>query len=605
MKATTPLQDFSTKPVLIGGDAIALYPSMDIVGTTELVAKAVAESKVKFSSINLKYLLVYLFLVLGGDILEENGLGNYIPKRIKWKNSKAKALSSKINRELNNWSVNTDDMSWEEERMLVTLMIKVSILALMDSTCYSFGGKIFKQLWGAGIGLRASACMAKIVMGLIDKMWSEIQITWNLKIYLYFRYIDDLRIFLHPISEGWSWEDTGWVYTETADVRSQIERTKQEISKSLNAVTDFIQFTTEGEEDFDNLFLPTLDFQTQVQDSGTILYKFFSKPMANNITIQFGTGLAKNIIFSALRQELIRRMLNSSIELDWDERLKIIGDFVQLLINSGHRYSFIKSVTLQAITRYKFMLRRDQLDPENKKYMPLYRPRSFQQLIRKVTKMTECMTWFRGGTSLDKYRNDWKFKLNLKRGRKRLSRGHGCREKRRGNIKDTVCAMFVPPSNDSILLKNIESAEADLESLMDWNVKVVEQSGMPLGLCLIPKFPLLSGCPKGPTCEVCGNTAVKCSKKGVIYRASCKWCQQSSSQRSNVNTGHTNDILLLQGMEQEHVTAQSVERGMFKQDEEGMVSLCDENVLNTNAPCEGVTWAVGMNGMNNVPPTGG
>ena len=148
---------------------------MDIVGTTELVAKAVAESKVKFSSINLKYLLVYLFLVLGGDILEENGLGNYIPKRIKWKNSKAKALSSKINRELNNWSVNTDDMSWEEERMLVTLMIKVSILALMDSTCYLFGGKIFKQLWGAGIGLRASACMAKIVMGLIDKMWSDIQ----------------------------------------------------------------------------------------------------------------------------------------------------------------------------------------------------------------------------------------------------------------------------------------------------------------------------------------------------------------------------------------------------------------------------------------------
>ena len=114
----------------------------------------------------------------------------------------------------------------------MVLMIKVSILALMDSTCYSFGGKIFKQLWGAGIGLRASACMAKIVMGLIDKMWSEIQITWNLKIYLYFRYIDDLRIFLHPISEGWSWEDTGWVYTETTDT---IERTKQEISKSLNA----------------------------------------------------------------------------------------------------------------------------------------------------------------------------------------------------------------------------------------------------------------------------------------------------------------------------------------------------------------------------------
>ena len=44
--------------------------------------------------------------------------------------------------------------------------------------------------------------------------------------------------------------------------------------KSLNAVTNFIQFTTDGEEDFTNGFLPTLDFQTQVQDSGKVLYKF-------------------------------------------------------------------------------------------------------------------------------------------------------------------------------------------------------------------------------------------------------------------------------------------------------------------------------------------
>ena len=79
--------------------------------------------------------------------------------------------------------------------------------------------------------------------------------------------------------------------------------------------------------------------------------------MSNNITIQHGTGLAKNIIFSALRQELVRRMVNCSLELDWNERLDNIKDIVQLLVNSGHKYAFIKSVTLQAITRYRFMKR--------------------------------------------------------------------------------------------------------------------------------------------------------------------------------------------------------------------------------------------------------
>ena len=586
-----PLQDFTSKPVLIGGDAVALYPSMDIIGTTELVAKAVADSKVEFKNINLKYLTIYLFLVLGGDVMRENGLGEYIPKRIRWKESKAKALSSKINREMENWSVQLDEITWQEERMLVTLLIKVSLLALMDSTCYAFGGKIFKQLWGAGIGLRASACMAKIVMGLVDKMWANTQMTWSLKVYMYFRYIDDLRIFLHPISEGWTWGDTGWEYTGRSDGRSAIERTKQEIAKSLNDVTDFIQFTTEGEEDFVDLFLPTLDFQTQVQESGKILFKFFSKPMANNITIQYGTGLAKNVIFSALRQELVRRMLNSSVELDWEERLHIVSDFVQLLINSGHRYPFIKSVTLQAITKYKYMLRRAQLDPENEKFRPLYRPRTYEQIIRQVTKMTEGTTWYKNVNSYDKYKNEWKAELNLNEGKKkrwRKKRQKIYAEKKIKNNKDVICAMFVPPSVNSLLLRSIEAAEADLESKMDWNIKIIEQSGMPLSLCLIPKFPLINGCPKGVSCEVCGNTAIKCSKRGVIYKASCVWCD-SKHEDMNIVNNCTNDPLLLQEYD---LTAERT-------------PMAPMNGKVTVAPNDDVERPVGVNGMNNVPEMGG
>ena len=190
------------KPVLIGGDAIALYPSMDMVETAELVAKTVIESRVEFKHINLKYLLVYLKLVLGDEILKENGLGDYIPQRTNWKESKAKSLSCQINKNMDNWSISTEALMWEEERMLVALMIKCAVLALMDSTCYSFGGQLYKQVWGAGIGLRASACMAKIVMGWIDRMWAKVQVSWDLCAYMYFRYIDDLRIFMHPIAKG-------------------------------------------------------------------------------------------------------------------------------------------------------------------------------------------------------------------------------------------------------------------------------------------------------------------------------------------------------------------------------------------------------------------
>ena len=106
----TPLQDFSARPVLIGGDAVALYPSMDYIGTTEMVAKTIIESKVEFKNIDLKFLVVYLYLVLGENILIENDLGAYIPKRSKWVDSKAKSLSCQINRNMGNWTVSIDNI---------------------------------------------------------------------------------------------------------------------------------------------------------------------------------------------------------------------------------------------------------------------------------------------------------------------------------------------------------------------------------------------------------------------------------------------------------------------------------------------------------------
>jgi len=295
-------------------------------------------------------------------------------------------------------------------------------------------------------------------------------------------------------------------------------------------VTDFIQFTTEGEEEFNNNFLPTLDFQTQVQDSGKIMFKFFSKPMANNITIQYGTGLAKNTIFSALRQELVRRMLNCCVDLDWDERLSIVGDFIQLLVNSGHRFAFVKSVTLQALTRYKFMIRRSKLDENDKKYRPLYRARCYDYFNRTIAKMVDHMTWYKGVKVYDLFRNEWKFKLASgkrcgKRGKSRSNKNFQMNE----NDKEIAATMFVPASRKSLLLKYMEEEEDKLVGEMSWKIKLIEQAGFPLGRLFIPKFPLEEGCPKGEDCVICGNTGVKCNKKGVIYKATCEWCRDGSA----------------------------------------------------------------------------
>ena len=192
------IQDEEEKPVFIGGDVVALYPSMDPIGTAEMIFQAVRESDVTFDNIDYKWLMIYLYVILGEEGLKEYNLDKFIPKRKairvrgKLTVSKARSLAAKSNRSLENWIINLEDMSEEDGKQMVAVMMKINLLVLMDSTCYTFGGDIMKQIHGAGIGLRASACAVKVVMGLMDIWWAKIQLTWRLSVQIILRFIDDL-----------------------------------------------------------------------------------------------------------------------------------------------------------------------------------------------------------------------------------------------------------------------------------------------------------------------------------------------------------------------------------------------------------------------------
>ena len=192
------------------------------------------------------------------------------------------------------------------------------------------------------------------------------------------------------------------------------------------------------------------------------------------------------------------------------------------------------------------------------------------------------MTWFRNVETYDIYRNDWKKKIMFKqeRGNFHRKRHVNSRGRKVGKIsyprceKEITAAMFVPASKHSLLFKYIMEAEEKLGPDMDWGVKLVEQSGFPLGRCFVPKFPILAGCPRGVDCIICNNTAVKCSKKGAIYKATCTWCKKGLNMDPTHGGG-------------------SVSAGM-----DGM----------NNAPIGGEELSngpVGMDGMNKAPERGG
>ena len=89
-------------------------------------------------------------------------------------------------------------------------------------------------------------------------------------------------------------------------------------------------------------------------------------------------------------------------------------NYIQILSNSGHQFSFIKAAVLQAITKFKFMEERNKLLPSDPKYRPLYRDRWYKKNERLITKRIQMSTWFTGEDLGDPWRKGWKSRIKRK-----------------------------------------------------------------------------------------------------------------------------------------------------------------------------------------------
>ena len=535
---------------------VALYPSMKAQPTATIAYQSIKKSKIKFNSLNLAFAMIFLLLSLGSETMNAIGLGEAIPRRKSLKEyykDKAEAgenfkirssdggnprsLGASINRTLLAWDFTKVKLDDYMKREILARVIQIMVLILMTTHSYRFGGKLYKQKTGAPIGLRASACLAKILMAEWDMVWAKTQQQFRLKVQLLYRYVDDIRVYLFPINLGWIWSKDGWTWSTPNDNDQSdiIEHTKQQLKKSFEAVFDFLKFTTEDGNEYSDGMLPTLDFKTLTMSDGIIKFEFFQKAMENNRVLDRTTALSKGTIFSALRQNMVRRLLNTSQSTCMNKRLLIVEKFIQLMVNSGHKFQFIRSIIQQALTKYLYMVERSKLDVNDKRFQPLYRPPEFRSAERIMLKYVESQIWYKRMDLGDEYRQSWKFRIKNKTTR------NDTQSKSIGNIirnidtrlrfknnnkngsfrfeKETTTALFVPASSDGKLSENIMKVEEELSDSLDWRMKVVEASGSPIVQTLKPKFDMVEGCVLGADCVLCGNTGNGCGTKNIVYSA--------------------------------------------------------------------------------------
>ena len=133
--------------------------------------------------------------------------------------------------------------------------------------------------------------------------------------------------------------------------------------------------------------------------------------MASGLLIQKGTALSQQTIFTSLRQNLIRRLLNTSSHMDDEIKVEIVENFTQSLVDSGHKFLFVKPIILQALTRFKYMQERDKLKLEDPRYKKLYRNKMEDFEERVKLKSVEKFSWYADGSLKDPWRDHWKFRV--------------------------------------------------------------------------------------------------------------------------------------------------------------------------------------------------
>ena len=160
------------------------------------------------------------------------------------------------------WTSQNIEWTSMEKKIGLAEMVRIGVICMMKTHVFQWDGRWFLQKNGGPIGLRATCAVARVIMlwwdgQLLAKMKEN-----NLKIEAGARYMDDVRLFLESIREGWSLMEDGlyfceeWKREDEENDESPTQRTGGELRKIMNSIIYFLRLTIEIQDDFPDCKLP-------------------------------------------------------------------------------------------------------------------------------------------------------------------------------------------------------------------------------------------------------------------------------------------------------------------------------------------------------------
>ena len=482
-------------------DVKALYPSLDISFTTEIVCEEFLKSDVKIENVDYAEMGLYLRLNRDDKYIKENKLEEICPKR-KHKNGRPKITRNGVvvdkEKRWKIWEEPEREPSEEEKRMMMKESLKIALELIMNNHTYKFEDVIRRQKEGGAIGIDLTGEMARIFMCWWDRQIIEKLNKVGIKVLLYKRYVDDINMVIEFLKDNYKYEAGKLVKEERTGIEEEEKDQKMfKIIKEIgNEIHRSIQLTTDTPSENEDKKVPILDLKCWVERGRDgrvyILHEHYMKNMASRLVLHRQAAMSIQSKRTILTQQCLRIMLNCNEKLEDNIKEKHLTYFMARMQASGYDHEFRLEVLKSAMKAYSKLKER-----ENEGGL-LHRPRMFQRIERRKERLEKKKNWF-------------------------------------GKKYETV--LFVPATPDSELQKNLQ------RTINETNVKikVVERSGTKLVRLLQRNDPFKEKmCPKSAKCLVCsGERPGGCRDNGVTYRIKCETdCEYEYTGQTSEN-GYT------------------------------------------------------------------